>query len=168
MKKRAPILFAVIIVGIAAVLLLTNKVEHVEDTNGPDNYALQTITEQDVIDMKMGSRGGVSTSGTGVEFEGVSINKGIKYSSKKFTGVYQLYSAYYFKGSDITLDMVNFEVKEGNFKFYVVFEDRILDTIEPDALVTYRYDNLEKSGTVRFVIAGESANFKFTTQDFEE
>lgn len=166
LKKLASIVFVIVFVVVFAVMILGNSVEHIEDLNGADNYALQTISEQAVIDMSMGSRGGISESKKGIDLGVVSINDGIKYSSKKFTGLYEVYNAYVFKGSDIVFDLMNFEIHSGNLQIYVVFEDRIIGTIKPDAMACFEYNDIEQSGNVRCVIAGESASFEFITNDF--
>lgn len=57
------VVFAVALVVVAALWMLADpKFEHIEDTNGADNYSLQTITEQDVVEQKMGMKGSVSKS----------------------------------------------------------------------------------------------------------
>ena len=49
-KKTLLSIFAVVLVGVAAVWMLLNPgPEHIEDTNGADNYSLQQITPRDVI-----------------------------------------------------------------------------------------------------------------------
>lgn len=47
MKKKGNLLLglmAVAMIAVAAVWMLGDDLEHIEDTNGTDNYALQTIT----------------------------------------------------------------------------------------------------------------------------
>lgn len=43
-------------------MLASPKIEYIEDTNGADNCSLQSITEQDVIEQKMGTKGDAATS----------------------------------------------------------------------------------------------------------
>lgn len=44
------IVFAIAIVAVCLVMFILNPgPEHIEDTNGADNYSLQTITEQGVV-----------------------------------------------------------------------------------------------------------------------
>ena len=47
-KKILPIIAAIAIIGIAAVWFLGSDLEHIEDTNGADNYTLQTITDENI------------------------------------------------------------------------------------------------------------------------
>ncbi len=161
-----------ILIGIATVIFLAvfaamtfgnPRPDHIEDTNGADNYALQTITEQDVVELKMGSRGTVSESETQMNIAGLSISDGRKYSSSKFTGIYQLYATTLFKGSDIYVNLSQFEIKEGNFAFYIVFDGEIVGQIVPSetGVSEFTLDNVEKTGSLEYIIAGESASFEF-------
>ena len=150
---------ALIVVVVIAGFLFFPRMEHIADTNGADNYSLQTITEQDVVEQKLGTKGSVSKS----EVKIGNISSGVKYSSKKFTGVYRLYTATLFKGSDIYVDLAGFEIKEGNFAFYVVFDGEVVGKIEPDDFATTEFTlkNVEKTASLEYFIAGESASFEF-------
>ena len=126
-KNALWIVFAVVMVVICVVLLIVNPgPEHIEDTNGADNYSLQSITEQDVVDQKMGARGTVREIEAHIEIAGWSVSDGIRYSSDKFTGVDMIYSTTLFKGSDIHVTLAEFEIKEGNFAFYIVFDGEVV------------------------------------------
>ena len=164
LKKILAIAFAVVMV---AGFLLWNYFnpgpEHIEDTNGADNYSLQQITEEDVIACKMGTRGGLTTTESSWDLGFMQVSNGVEYSCKKFTGVYLLHTATYFKGSDIDIYLADFYVESGNFAFYVVLDGEIIGQITPDNMgaVDLTIHNIEKTGTVEFIIAGESANFTF-------
>ena len=156
--------FAVVLVVVVVVWIFANPgPEHIEDTNGADNYSLQTITEQDVVDQKMGSRGTVSTSELQYDFAGLNVSSGMKYSSKKFTGVYLLHTTTLMKGSDIYVSLAEFNVTGGNVAFYVVFDGELVGQVEPNesAMAEFKLDNVEKTGTLEYIIAGESASFTF-------
>lgn len=156
--------FAAVLLVVFAVWMIANPgPEHIEDTNGADNYSLQIITDYDVIEQSMGSRGAVSKTELHYEFSGLKISDGTKYSSKKFTGVYCLYTATLFKGSDIYVSLAEFEIKEGNFAFFIVFDGEIVGKIVPDDYATAEFTlkNVRKTGTVEYIIAGESASFSF-------
>ena len=170
-KNALWIVFAVAIVAVGVVMFILNPgPEHIEDTNGADNYSLQTITEQDVVDQKMGARGTVRELEFPIEIAGVTISDGIRYSSDKFTGVSMLYNTMLFKGSDIHVTLAEFEIKEGNFAFYIVFDGEVVGKILPGdgAYSEFLLENVEKAGTLEYVIAGESASFEFLAPtDFE-
>lgn len=163
-KKILVLAFAAAMLIFFAVWTFLNPApEHIEDTNGPDDYSLQQITEEDIVSAKMGSRGGLSTTETSWDFGAVQIVNGVKYSCKKFTGVQRLYSCWIAKGSDIYIYMADFWVNSGNFGFYVVLDGEIIGEITPDSMgtVDFTIHNIEKSGTLEYIIAGESANFSF-------
>lgn len=170
-KNTLWVVFAVVLVAVIVVWMLVNPgPEHIEDTNGADNYSLQTITEQDVVEQKMGTRGTVREREAHLDIAGLSISSGTKYSSSKFTGVSLLYSTTLFKGSDIYVSLAEFEIKEGNFAFYIVFDGEVVGQVEQgeNAFAEFRMDDVEKTGTLEYVIAGESASFSFiASTDFE-
>lgn len=82
-------MFSVVLVVVCAIWFISDlPPKHIEDTNGADNYSLQTITEENVIKQDMGARGSVSKD----EWHIGNLSSGVKFSSKKFTGVSSLYS----------------------------------------------------------------------------
>ncbi len=146
----------VVVVIIAVVYFLTHGVEHIEDTNGADNFKLQKITDKDIIEMDMGSVGlGKSTS--------IFSGNTVEFSSEKFTGVAEILYDNYWGKSDFDLSLISFEVYEGNFKMVVVHEDKIVATIEPGEQLDYRLEDIK--GTVSLRIAGESASFSFSMSE---
>jgi hypothetical protein len=156
--------FAIAMVIVFVVLMIKNpRPDHIEDTNGPQNYTLQSITEQDVLDCKMGSRGAVSQEERKLTVGGIGISSGREYSSKKFTGVQILHTTNLAKGSDLFVSLAEFEVKEGNFVFYIVYDGEIVGQINPgeDVTADFLLNDVEKSATLEYVIAGESASFRF-------
>lgn len=165
------IVFAVAIVAVCVIMFVLNPgPEHIEDTNGADNYSLQTITEGDVVKQEMGARGTVRETESHLEIAGWSVSDGIRYSSDKFTGVSMLCSTTLFKGSDIYVTLAEYEIKEGNFAFYIVFDGEVVGKIMPGdgAYSEFLLENVEKTGTLEYVIAGESASFEFVAPtDFE-
>ena len=166
-KKTKDVLWVVFVVVFLVVfvfwMLASPRPDHIEDTNGKDNYILQTITERDVVDQKMNYTGVIAETETEYPLSGFSVSSGKKYSSKKFTGVYRLYAATLFKGSDIYVSLGDFKVKEGNFAFYVVFDGKVVGKILPteSTIPEFTLKNVEKTATLEYVIAGESANFSF-------
>ena len=65
-KNALWFIFAVVMVVVFVSWMIVNpRPEHIEDTNGANNYSLQTITERDVVKQKIGSRGAISESKTG-------------------------------------------------------------------------------------------------------
>lgn len=168
LKNKLWIALAVVMIAVFAVIALLNPApEHIEDTNGPSNYSLETITKADIAAAKMGCRGGLSKSESGIQLGPIGISSGIKYSCNKFTGVYLLHSSHYFKGSDIFVDLYDYRVDSGNFGFYIVLDGEVIGQAEPDEFghASFLCENIEEGGTVEFVIAGESADFSFVTTE---
>lgn len=146
------IIMAVAIIAHFAYALLTDDFEHIEDANGPDNYALVTITDENIIKQDMGSMNVKRSSGI--------LNDGITFSSNKFSGVYEVFSTNFLFDSDFTMDLTNFYVNGGNFRMALVNEGKIVATVEPDMFASVELHDL--NGSFSLVIAGESADFEFT------
>ena len=149
---------AVILAIVGVIWFIFGKVEHIEDTNGPDNYNLTTITDQNIIKMDMGATG-------------LSRSKGLltgdihTFSSDKFTGVQEImYNNYIFKSSDF-FTIHNFEIYEGNLRMVVVLDDEIIAELEPGMTVDYDFEDVK--GTLSLRIAGESASFKFSITGYD-
>ena len=66
-KKKTLIarIAAVLLIGIAAFWFLGSDLEHIEDTNGPDNYSLTTITDENIIKRDIGALGNKKSKGIG-------------------------------------------------------------------------------------------------------
>ena len=45
-KLFVPVIIVVVIIG--AVMLFNSDLKHIEDTNGAENFELQTITDEDI------------------------------------------------------------------------------------------------------------------------
>ena len=154
-KLFVPVILIVVI--IAGIMLFNTDLEHIEDTNGADNFELQTITDADIAKIEMGSLNvGVSTN---------NITNMNEISSSKFTGVYEVLYTNLIGKSDFLLNIYDFQVNGGNFKMVVVHNGEIVHTITPENAEEFRLEDI--SGTVSLVIAGESADFSFKMAKFE-
>lgn len=126
-----------------------------EDTNGADDYTLQTITEQNIIKLDLGASG---LSYTESNFGGVLSST--EYSAKNFNGVDRLFQTNFILPSDVEIYIGHMNVKAGNFRLVVINNDEIIYEIPVDAFAeTYRFENLTGSFSVH--VAGESAAFNF-------
>ena len=170
MRGLKKLLFGVIFVVVIAVFAYTmffgEKIEHIADANGPDNFALAMITEDDVIAGEMGARGGPNTTEKKTSFAGITFENSVEYEAKQFTGIYELANAYFFEGSTWQITFYDFQVEAGNFQMYVIADDRIVGTIEPGEEVIFQTE-VEEPAWYRVVIAGESAAFTFKTNDID-
>ena len=145
MKKR---LFTSLLLFLSLSL---SGCSHIEDNNGLNNYELQTITTDDII------------NGTNhIEFVSKSWNSDIngirtsQLSIKKFSGVKEIHSTY-LTNESITYYISN-EVYEGNFLICIVNNDKIVETIKANETKTITLNEIK--GKCILKIAGESANFK--------
>ena len=158
-KKTSPkqnnllyILIAVAVVVICGYSFLNSDLKHIEDTNGPEDYTLTTITDENIIKQDMGALN-VSKS-TGL------LNDGITFKSDKFSGVYRVFQTNFFFDSDFLMDVAGFWVNSGNFRMCIVNDGKIIATVEPGMFATCELSDL--NGSFELVIAGESADFEFT------
>ena len=158
-KKTSPkqnnllyILIAVAVVVICGYSFLNSDLKHIEDTNGPDDYTLTTITDENIIKQDMGALN-VSKS-TGL------LNDGVTFKSDKFSGVYHVFQTNFFFDSDFLMDVAGFWVNSGNFRMCIVNDGKIIATVEPGMFATCELSDL--NGSFELVIAGESADFEFT------
>ena len=151
-KKLLPIAAIAFVVVVCFMLFSKYSIEHIEDTNGADNYDLQQITDYNIINMDIGALN--LTKETSI------LSDLPEYSSKKFTGVEEIYlNNIYGNRFDITL--YNTHVKEGNFRVVLLHNGEIVHEFKLNELVqSYTLKNPE--GTVSLRIAGESANFKLS------
>lgn len=151
---------AVVIFAVAASLwLILSGPEHIEDTNGPENFALQTITDQQIIDRSIGSVGGPAMT------QSLLTGDTMEVSAEKFTGVYELLYDNYILPSDFVIDLTAYEIYSGNFKIVVVHNEEIVATLEPGLFVDYRLEDV--TGYVSLRIVGESASFTFSMSRWE-
>lgn len=160
-KNSLWVIFAVVLVAVAVAVFwfMGDDLEHIEDTNGADNYALTTITDQQIIDKSVGA--------LNVSIATDTMSGMVTVSSDKFTGVYEILSTNYIGASDFDLRLYDFAVTSGNFKLCVVHDGEIAAVLAPEQLVDCRLNDI--SGSVSLVIAGESAEFSFsiTENDYD-
>ena len=131
--------------------------EEYEDTNGPDNFELQTITDENIIHLETGA--------SGLTYKESSIGgfSSSEYSAKNFNGVEQLYLTNFIGKSDLRIYIGNMNVESGNFKLAVINNDKIIKEIPLDAFgEEFWFEDLEGSFSVH--VAGESAKFDFHIQ----
>ncbi len=150
MKKILSFIFA-----LCFMLGLTACGTQYEDTNGDTDFTLQTITEQNIVNLDVGS--------SGLSFTEESVGEYLhssEYSAKSFNGVYQLYQTNFLLPSDIRVYIGHMNVEKGNFRLVVINDDEIIYDIPLDSFnETFSFENL--SGSFSVNVAGESAAFEF-------
>ena len=48
-------ILAIVLIVVAVIWFLGDDLEHIEDTNGADDYALTTITDEQIVDRSVGA-----------------------------------------------------------------------------------------------------------------
>lgn len=153
-KTTLTVIAAVVFVVVVGAWLILGSPEHIEDTNGADDFSLQTITEENIIKLDFGAVGGPTISRSSF------WNEIVEFSADKYTGVTEILYDNFIGTSDFEVDISSFEVYGGNFQMVVVHNDEIVATLEPDTFVNYRLEDI--TGYVSLRIAGESASFGFS------
>jgi len=122
-----------------------------EDTNGDDNYSLETLKEEDYYDSHSGS----AKRSTGSQF----LDKNFTYEYEDLNGIMDIvtFEGMSFGEAEYTLK-TNLHVSRGNGKFFITTLDNKLCDIEINK------DNQEivftvKQDTVYLVAIGESLDF---------
>lgn len=133
-------------------VLTLSSCSHIEDTNGPDDYSLSILTDDDIINKK----GSTVTVGT-VESHSKIGNKATgKYTASKISGVTTI--AEYSSSSSFISFEISFECAEGNGLIAIVTNGAIVKKVNPNETVSFTLNN---SGyKYMIVVAGESAKIK--------
>ena len=152
MEKLKKILTGVAVVAIAGYFVFTmfgKSIDHIEDTNGADNYYLQQITDENIINLDIGAKNISETKSV--------LSSLPEYSSKKFTGVSELYRTNMI-GNRFDITIYNLWVESGNLRVVLLHNDEIVHEFTLNELSqTYTLKN--PKGTVSLRVAGESADF---------
>ena len=143
-------LFAIVLVTVCGAWFMVGDVKHVEDTNGPDVYTLQTITDSNIIKKDIGAL-------NVKESRSVLGGTTKTYSSERFTGVYELHTANVIATSyEVVVNHAR--VDKGNFRIVLLLDDEIVHEFKLNELTqSVKLENVR--GSVALRIAGESANF---------
>lgn len=155
MKKRNNFLLVIIfvfVIGYFAYSMLTSDLEHIEDTNGADNYNLQQITDYNIINMDVGA---LNLKETNELFNNLPTIK-----SDKYTGVSEVYLTNMI-GNRFDITLYNLWVESGNFKVVLVHNDEIVHVFKNNE-ISQSYTLQNPKGSVSLRIAGESADFEFS------
>ncbi len=153
-NKLLWIIVAVLMLAVGGYWMLTSDLEHIEDSNGPEDISLAVITDENIINQDIGALNVSKTTDP--------LNDGITFSSKQFSGVYRVFLTNFLFDSDFDMSVAGFWVNSGNFRMCIVHEGRIIADVEPGMLVDVQLEDL--NGTFELVIAGESADFEFTLE----
>jgi hypothetical protein len=131
------------------MMITLTSCTHIEDTNGPDNYTVETFTDQDILD------GSNSIITVGSFHSHTHINDNLKgsYKVSKLSGILEVYE-YDSKASTLNFN-ISFKCEEGNAMVVIVSNDNIIKKIEANQDIKFEVSNNYKNYTI--LIVGESA-----------
>ena len=142
------------------------KMEHIDDTNGPDDFSLATLTEEDIFAKTLSCTGGPNMATGRITLPGGwELSNGVKLYADKFSGVADILWVDYILPSDFSLDLDHFSVEGGNFRMMVINEGKIIAEIEPGDDISLLIENITGATCVR--IAGESASFTIAMSELQ-
>lgn len=151
MKK---IVSMVLTIALAMSFVACSSTEY-KDTNGADDFSLQTITDEEIVNLSTGASG---LSYSEESLEDVLLSS--EYSSKNFNGVERIYLTNFLIPSDVMIYIGHMDVQEGNFRLVLVNNDEIIYEFPLDTFnETFTFENL--IGDFSIMVAGESAKFSF-------
>ena len=145
------ILIALVVIIGCGYSFLTTDFKHIEDINGPDDYSLAVITDENIINQDIGA--------LNVSLHRSLVNDGVTCESDNFSGVHRIFLTNFLFNSDFEMELANFHVNSGNFRMCIVNEGKIIADVEPGMFAEVRLENL--NGVFELIIAGESADFTF-------
>ena len=132
----------------------------IADTNGPDDYSLAEITEENIINQDLGCSGYTVSPASDDENYMVKLTK---VKGKEFSGVSQIYLTNFIGKSDIIVDVSTYSLDSGNFALVALLDGKIVHEFKPGEL-TETFELRDVKGTFEIVMAGETADFKFWMQ----
>lgn len=125
-----------------------------EDTNGTEDFTLQTITDENIIQLEIGA------SGLSYSEENVGEVHSSEYSAKNFNGVEQIYLTNFIVASDVRVYIGHMTVESGNFKLVAINNEEIIHEFDLDTFGEEFYFE-DITGTFAIHVAGENAAFDF-------
>ena len=137
------------------MLFSLTSCSHIEDTNGPNDYSLTTLSEENILNRN----GSTTTTGTIRTKSLIGGNLKGSYKVSKISGVSTIIS-FECKGNTVKFE-IDFQVTSGNAILCVVSNDAIVKKIEANQAIEFEVNN--SKDTYQLVIAGESAkaNIKY-------
>ena len=116
-----------------------------EDKNGPDDFTLETITEEDILN---------GYSVVSVKQSLVRKNNEYKYSVKKLSGVEEIFKGS-FKDEDVAITL-DTSVESGNAQIVLVYKGMILKRFLLNS-ENQVFSMTGLNGEIKILVAGESA-----------
>ncbi|MBE6801474.1 MAG: hypothetical protein E7530_01150 [Ruminococcaceae bacterium] len=151
--------FVIFILAVVLVWVSINDKRHIEDTNGPDNYDLQTIDDSTLLYKNTSSFGRRPVYATSGEKSGAKASMhdydNIKFTMECMTGTKVIQTSY---GKTDTL-ILNFDTKvhSGNCEIVILLDSKIYQRVDVNTQQTIEIENA-KDKEFSVVIGAESAN----------
>lgn len=153
MKKK----LIAILLTLGCVFALTACGLEIPDENGPEDYSLATITEENLIQMDLGASAYSTSPGSD---EDDYMYKLTKVKGKEFSGVVELWGTNLLGKSDQTVDLSTIQVDSGNFQLVATLDDEIVHVFDNEEM-SQTYELRDANGYFAIRMAGETADFKF-------
>lgn len=134
-----------------------NNLNHIEDTNGDDNYFLNTLTEKEVLSK--------NPHALFLKSRTTETNKKFKFSCEKFSGVSDIIS-YNLNETNNYLFIVNATINKGNGDIFIYKDGKRIALIDWSLNQEIKLENIK--GKISFRIAGESANMEIEIKEVKE
>lgn len=147
-----------LILAMAFALVGTGCGPEIADTNGPDDYSLAEITEENIIKQDIGASAYSRSPG---EEENDDLTEVTKFKGKEFSGVASIFLTNYIWASSVEINVSTFSVESGNFALVVLLDGEIVHEFNPEEELEETFTMDDVKGTLEIVMAGESADFKF-------
>ena len=167
-KNKVKVVFVIVVLSFAGliiagslILAAVNDKRHIEDTNGPDNYDLQTIDDSTLLNKNTSSFGRRPVYATSGEKSGAKASMydydNIKFTMECMTGTKVIQTSY---GKTDTL-ILNFDTKvhSGNCEIVILLDSKIYQRVDVNTQQTIEIENA-KDKEFSVVIGAESANFE--------
>ena len=155
MKKGLCLLLALLL----AVFAAGCGVEF-EDTNGPDDYSLAQITDENILNLDVGAANYSQSPGPE---DSEDLFRVTEFRSNGFHGVAEIYRTTLIGKSDLAIDVTNLQVSSGNYRLSVVHDGKIVHDFPLNEMMQ-TYELRDVNGDVSIVMAGEDADFYMSIQ----
>lgn len=131
-----------------------------EDTNGPDDYSLTQITDDNIVNLDVGAANYSQKPGSE---ESDNLSRMTEFKSDSFNGVAEIYRTHLLGKSDLTIDVSNLQVSGGNYRLSVVQDGEIIHDFPLNEMLQ-TYELRDTNGDISIVMSGESADFYMSIQ----
>lgn len=131
-----------------------------QDTNGPDDYRLTQITDENIVKMDVGASNYTQKPGSD---ECSDLSRMVEFKSDNFNGVAEIYRTHLMGKSDLTIDVSNLQVSSGNYRLSVVQDGEIIYDFPLNEMMQ-AYELRDTNGDIAIRMSGESAEFYLSIQ----